>query len=170
LPQRTSVFMQHIYIHFFSVTKDLQLNEGSSPRAAGALPGIVTLGRSSFGSAISRQPPFVGLPRIRASSSPQSTDLTHKMLGSYFFRKRILDAFMRVAFYGSCARVLSMAGGSRRQLYFPDFQRFGRLQPLSNGFSSHGFFALDREQKPPENGWKKCVVNLYLVFGTDSGH
>jgi hypothetical protein len=33
-----------------------------------------------------------------------------------------------------------MAGGSRRQRDFPDFQRFGRLQPLSDGFSSHGIF------------------------------
>jgi hypothetical protein len=33
-----------------------------------------------------------------------------------------------------------MAGGSGRWRDFPDFQRFGRFEPLSDGFSSHGVF------------------------------
>jgi hypothetical protein len=63
-----------------------------------------------------------------------------------------------------------MAGGSRRWRDFPDFQRFGRLQPLSDGFSSHEVLGLRRGKNPPEFGWKKGVVNLYLVFETDGRH
>jgi hypothetical protein len=33
-----------------------------------------------------------------------------------------------------------MAGGSKRWRDFPDFQRFGLLQPHSGGRSSHGIF------------------------------
>jgi hypothetical protein len=63
-----------------------------------------------------------------------------------------------------------MAGGSRRQRDFPDFQRFGRLQLLSDGLSSHGIFLSRQGTKPSENCWKKGVVNLYLVFGAETGH
>jgi hypothetical protein len=63
-----------------------------------------------------------------------------------------------------------MAGGSKRQRDFPDFQRFGRLQRLSDGLSSHGIFCPGRDQKSSKNCWKKGVVNLYLVFGADGGH
>jgi hypothetical protein len=63
-----------------------------------------------------------------------------------------------------------MAGGSKRWRDFPDFQRFGRSQPLSDGFSSHGIFLPRPRTKTLQKLLEKGVVNLYLVFGTDTGH
>ena len=63
----------------------------ANARSAGAAKAL--------GEAGDRPLPHAGhISQIRASPSPQSTDLTHKMMGSYFLHKQILDASLQVAF------------------------------------------------------------------------
>jgi len=45
-----------------------------------------------------------------------------------------------------------MVGGFKRRRDFPDFQRFGRLQPLSNGLPSHGI--------PVPAAWNKNLPKM----------
>jgi hypothetical protein len=63
-----------------------------------------------------------------------------------------------------------MAGGSKRQRDFPDFQRFWADATVFRRRSSHRDFLPGSSSKPLKNCWKKGVVNLYLVFQADDRH
>jgi hypothetical protein len=134
-----------------------------------ALPRAVTrLKQNRSAATLAQRPPIRFARRqFTACQSPQSTDLTHKMLGSHFFQKRILDGPKRVDSYESCARVMGTAGGSKRWTQNTRFPMVssGRTRP-STALTACVPLRVSRLKNP----WKKCVVNLYLVFRTDAGH
>jgi hypothetical protein len=53
---------------------------------------------------------------------------------------------------------------------FPISSVLGCCNRFPAGAPVMGIFCPGDGRKPPENAWKKGVVNLYLVFETDSGH
>jgi hypothetical protein len=68
-----------------------------------------------------------------------------------------------------CSR-FEHAGGSKRWRDFSDFQVFRAVAAVFRRLSMHGIFLPRRGRKSSENGWKKRVVNLYLVFEADAEH
>ena len=96
---------------------------------------------------------------FRAFFSPLSTLVTHKILGSQFLQKRILDARKRVAFYWSCAPVESVAGEVLGPVFFQILCEVPAFRPGCEAGGSGGFSRADWGSKSGVSVWNKYVVN-----------